>query len=97
MKSRSDAKNPSFFVLVCMATATTGRLCLRDHLAIVSRGANNWILAHCFYCKSCRACSINSALYKELNRIAFWTINKHVKWWLLVWFDDLPVLMPHKP
>ena len=97
MKSRSDGKNVSFFWFSVYGYSTTGRLCLRDHLAIVSRDANDWILANCFYCKGCRVCSINSALYKELSRIGFWTVNKHVKWWSLVWFDDLPVLTPHKP
>ena len=97
MKLEVTVRIPLLLFLVCMVTVSTGRLCLRDHLATVSKDANDWILAHCFYCKSCRACSINSGLYKELSRARFWTVNKHVKWFSLVWVDDLPVLIPHKP
>ena len=90
-------RTPLFLFLVCMAAMSTTGLSLRYHLAIVSRDANDWILTHCFYCKPCRACSINSGLYKELSRAGFWKANKHVKWWLFVWINDLPVLTPHKP
>ena len=41
---------------------------LRDHLTIAAKDTDEWILTHCFYCKCCRACFINSKLLKELSR-----------------------------
>ena len=79
-----------------MHAKLTGSLELSNHLAMTIKDANEWILEYCFYCKRCRACSINSRLQKELSRNGFKTNNKHVKWRLLTWVDDLPVLKPHK-
>ena len=56
-----------------MSLEVLGLLVLRDSLEGVSKGANEWILNHCFYCKKCRACSINSHLQKELKRSNFKT------------------------
>ena len=75
-----------------MSLELSGLLILREELEGASRDANEWILQHCFYCKNCRACSINSSLQKELKRNNFKTKNKHVKWWRLHFVDDLPVL-----
>ena len=55
MKSRSDGKSLSS--LFCFVW-------LLQRLA-------RCILAHCFYCKCCRACLINSVMYKELSRTGF--------------------------
>ena len=63
-----------------MSLEVLGLLVLRDTLEAVSKDANNWILNHRFYCKKCKACSINSHLQKELKRNNFKTKNSHVKW-----------------
>ena len=52
-----------------MSLQLSDLLILRDELEGVSRDANDWILQHCFYCKNCRACSLNSSIQKELKRI----------------------------
>ena len=75
-----------------MSLEMLGLLILRDKLEGVSRDANEWILNHCFSCKKCRACSINSYLQKELKRNNFKTKNSRVKWWRLRFVDDLPIL-----
>ena len=61
-----------------MSLEMLGLLVVRDTLEGVSKDANDWILNHCFYCKKCRACSINSHLQKELKRNSFKTENSHV-------------------
>ena len=75
-----------------MSLERLGLLVVRDTLESVSKDANDWILNHCFYCKKCRACSINSHLQKELKRNNFKTKNSQVKWWRLRFVDDLPIL-----
>ena len=50
-----------------MSLERLGILLLRDSLAESSKDANEWILNHCYYCKKCRACAINSTLQKELR------------------------------
>ena len=81
-----------FFLFEIMSLELTGLSILREELEIASREANELILQHCFYCKNCRACFINSSLQKELKRNNFKTKNKHVKWWRLHFVDDLPAL-----
>ena len=76
-----------------MSLEVLGLLVLRDTLQGVSKDASEWILNHCFYCKKCRACSINSHLQKELKRNNFKTKNSHVKRWRLRFVDDLPILL----
>ena len=97
MKSRSAGGK--FIIFFCfsvrMHPILVSSLKLRDNLAIAMKDANNWLSEHCFYCKTCKPCGINSRLLKELNKKGFKTFNKHVKWWLLTWVDDLPVLKPH--
>ena len=75
-----------------MSLELSGLLILREDLEGVSRDANEWILQHCFCCKNCRACAINSSLQKELKRNNFKTKIRSVKWWRLRFVDDLPVL-----
>ena len=75
-----------------MSVEVLGLLVVRGTLEGVSKDANDWILNHCFYCKKCRACSINSHLQKELKRNNFKTKNSHVKLWRLRFVDDLPIL-----
>ena len=75
-----------------MSLKVSGLLVLRDTLEGVSKDANEWILNHCFYCKKCRASSINPHLQKELKRNNFKTKNSHVKWLRLRFVDDLPIL-----
>ena len=75
-----------------MSLELSDLLILRDELEGVSRDVNDWILQHCFYCKNCRACSLNSSIQKELKRNNFKTKNRHVKWWRLKFVDDLPIL-----
>ena len=75
-----------------MSPQLSDLLILRDELEGVSGDANDWILQHCFYCKNCRACSLNSSIQKELKRNIFKTNNRHVKWWRLKFVNDLPVL-----
>ena len=78
-----------------MSLEKFGHLSFRQDLEIVGKHAEEWILTHCFYCKNCRACSINSRLQKELKRNSFWDENKHIKVWRIFWVDDLPVLQPN--
>ena len=75
-----------------MSPEVLGLLILRDELEGVSRDASELILNHCFYCKKCRACFINSRLQKELKGNNFKTKNSHVMWWRLRFVDDLPIL-----
>ena len=75
-----------------MSLEVLGLLVSRDKFEGVSRDANEWILNHCFYCKTCRACFINSQLQKELKKNNFKTKNSHVKWWRFRFVDDLPIL-----
>ena len=75
-----------------MSLEMLGLLVVRDTLEGVSKETNDWILNHWFYCKKCRACSINSHLQKELKRNSFKTENSHVKLWRLSFVDDLPNL-----
>ena len=75
-----------------MSLELSGLLILREELEGVSRDANEWISQHCFYCKNCRACAINSSLQKELKRNNFKTKISRVKWWRLRFVDDLAVL-----
>ena len=79
-----------------MSVQLYGSLGLREYLAKAIKDADKWILTHCFYCKNCRLCAINSRLHKELNRNGFKTFNKHINWWKLTWVDDLPVLRPER-
>ena len=76
-----------------MSLEVLGLLVVTDTLEGVSKDANDWILNHCFYCKKCRACSINSHFQKELKRNNFKTKNSHVKLWRLRFVDDLPILL----
>ena len=70
MKSRkSGGKNVFLFFLWIISLELSGLLILREELEGVSREANEWILQHCFYCKNCRACAINSSLKKNWNGI----------------------------
>ena len=78
-----------------MSLELSGLLILREELEGASRDANEWILQHCFYCKNCRACSINSSLQKELKRNNFRTKNKHVKWGRLHFVNDLPIFFSY--
>ena len=65
-----------------------GLLILRERLEGFSKDANEYILEHCFYCKKCIACSINSSLTKELKRNKFKTENKKVNWWRIHFNDQ---------
>ena len=62
-----------------MCDEPVARLLIRDHLLELTQDSNAWILEHCFYCKKCRPCSINSRLQKERSRNGFKTTNKHIK------------------
>ena len=63
-----------------MSLEVLGLLVLRDTLEGVPKDGNEWILNHCFYCKKCTTCSIDSHFQKELKRNNFKTTNSHVKW-----------------
>ena len=52
-----------------MESKLSGCLVLRDFLFDVNKDANDWILLHCYYCKNCSACAIDSRLQKELKEI----------------------------
>ena len=68
-------------------------LTFRDLLSGVGKDADEFISTHCFYCRNCQACSLNSMLQKELKRNHFYSKNKHIRWWKIT-FDEqsLPVL-----
>ena len=83
-----------FFFILKMEPKLSECLVLRDFLSDVNKDANEWILSHCYYCKNCSACAINSRLQKELKRNHFTTKNKHIKWWKIYFVDALPVLKP---
>ena len=56
-------------------------LVLREQLERFPRDASDYILCeHCFYCKNCRACFLNTSLSKELERNKFKSENKKVRW-----------------
>ena len=65
-------------------------LVLRENLDRFSKDVNEYILEHCFYCKNCRTCSLNTSLIKELN---FKTENKKVQWWRLQFIDEDKVIL----
>ena len=81
-----------FFFILKMNPRLTGCLLSRDSLSDMNKDANEWILSHCYYCKNCSECAINSKLQKELKRNHFKTKNKHIKWWKICFLDVLPVL-----
>ena len=63
-------------------------LVLREQLEGFSRDATEYICEHCFYCKNCRACSLNTSLTKELKRNKFKSNNKKVQWWRIKFIED---------
>ena len=83
-----------FFFILKMESKLSECLVLRDFLSDVNKDANEWILFHCYYCKNCSACAINSRLQKELKGNHFKIKNKHIKWWKIYFVDALPVLKP---
>ena len=83
-----------FFFILKMEPKLSECWILRDFLFDVNKDANEWILSHCYYCKNCSACAINSRLQKELKINHFKTKNKHIKWWKIYFVDALPVLKP---
>ena len=68
-------------------------LVLREQLEGFSRDASNYICEHCFYCKNCRACSLNTSLSKELKRNKFKSENKKVQWWRIQFVDGDQVIL----
>ena len=68
-------------------------LILREELERFSKDANEYILEHFFYCKNCRACSLNTSLLKELKRNNFNSENKKVQWWRLQFVDENKVIL----
>ena len=68
-------------------------LVLRENLERFPKDANDYILGHCFYCKNCRACSLNTSFIKELKRNNFKTENKKVQWWRLQFIDENKVIL----
>ena len=66
---------------------------LRERLESFSKDSNEYILEHCFYCKSCRACSLNTSLVKELKRNNFNSENKKIQWWRLQFIDGNKVIL----
>ena len=68
-------------------------LILREQLEGFSKDASDYILEHCFYCKNCRACSLNTSLLKELKRNKFKSENKKVQWWRLQFVDEDQVIL----
>ena len=68
-------------------------LILRERLESFSRDANEYILEHCFYCKNCRPCSLNTSLLKELKRNNFNSENKKVQSWRLQFVDENKVIL----
>ena len=83
-----------FFFILKMESKLSECLVLRDFLSDVNKDTNEWILSHCYYCKNCSACAINSRLQKELKINHFKTKSKHIKWWKIYFVDALPVLKP---
>ena len=68
-------------------------LVLREDLESFSRVANKYICCHCFYCKNCRACSLNTSLSSELKRNKFKSENKKVQWWRIQFIDEDKVIL----
>ena len=68
-------------------------LILREELEGFSKDASDYILEHCFYCKNCRACSLNTSLLKELKKSKFNSENKKVQWWRLQFVDEDQVIL----
>ena len=100
MKSRQSTGKPyKFFIyLFCFCLnmfhpKLDWLLMLWEELGSFSKDANDYILEHCFYCKKCRACSINSSLVKELKRNKFKSENKKVQWCRLQFVDDDQVIL----
>ena len=68
-------------------------LVLREYLETFSSDANDYICEHCFYCKKCRACSLNSSLTKEMKRNKFKSENKAIQWWRIQFIDEDQVVL----
>ena len=68
-------------------------LVLRENLDRFLKDAGEYILEHCFYCKNCRAFSLNTSLLKELKRNNFNSENKKVQWWRLQLVDKNKVIL----
>ena len=68
-------------------------LVLRENLDRFSKDANEFILEHCFYCKNCRACSLNTSLIKELKRNKFSSENIKVQRWRIQFIGEDTVLL----
>ena len=68
-------------------------LILRESLERFSKDASEYILEHCYYCKNCRACSLNTSLLKELKRNNFNSENKNVQWRRLQFVDENKVIL----
>ena len=68
-------------------------LVLRERIETFPKDSNEYILEHCFYCKNCHACSLNTSLIKELKRNNFKTENRKVQWWRLQFIDENKVIL----
>ena len=68
-------------------------LVLRQNLEKFSKDSNEYILEHCYYCKNCRACSLNASMLKELKRNKFHSENKKTQWWRLQFVDENKVIL----
>ena len=64
-------------------------LVLRENLEKFSKDSNE----HCYYCKNCRACSLNASMLKELERNKFNSENKKTQWWRLQFVDENKVIL----
>ena len=62
-------------------------LVLRETLESFSKAATEYICEHCYFCKNCRACSLNSSLTKELKRVKFKSENKKMHWWRIQFIE----------
>ena len=98
MKSRQSNGKSISFLFVCliiwnMPLKSEGLLIFRERLERSSKDASEYIFEHCFYCKKCCACSINSSLAKELKRNKFKTDNKKAKWWRLYFDKEHQVIL----
>ena len=68
-------------------------LVLRERLESFSKDSNEYILEHCFFCKNCRAYSLNTSLLKELKRNNFNSENRKLQWWRLQFVDENKVIL----
>ena len=68
-------------------------LVFRENLERFSKDSNEYILEHCFYCKNCRVCSLNTSLIKELKRNKFDSENIKVEWWRIQFIDENKVVL----